>query len=357
MKAIEALSLVAGHVSTEILLRNEYLAAENEILRSKLGGRVELTNSERIRLAKLGKKLGRKALKGVSAIVKPDTILGWYRNLVAKKFDGSKHRKGRGRPRVDDEIERLVLRLVDENASWGYDRIVGALGNVGYEITDTTVGNILKRNGIPPVPKRKPEISWTDFIKDHADVLTACDFFTAEVFTTSGLITYYVLFFIKIGSRDVHIAGLKPHPNEAWMMQIARNITMDEWGFLQGQRHLIHDGDKKFSAAFRAIVRPMGVEAIKLPPRSPNLNAFAERWVRTVKSECTSRLVFFGEDSLRKALSEFVDHYREERNHQGKNNVLLFPTNQTSMPAQRGPIGCRERLGGLLKFYHRRKAA
>ena len=131
---------------------------------------------------------------------------------------------------------------------------------------------------------------------------------------------------------------------------------MDGWGFLQGQRHLIHDGDKKFCASFRGILRPAGVKPLKLPPRSPNLNAFAERWVRSVESECTSNLVFFGEDSLRKALSEFVEHFREERNHQGKDNILLFPRDQVCAGLG-GPIECKERLGGLLKFYYRRAAA
>jgi transposase len=229
MRAIEALSLIAGHVSEEILLRNEYLAAENEILRSKLGARVPLTHPERLRLAKLGKKLGKKALKGLSAIVKPETILQWYRQLFAKKFDRSKNRKKPGRPRVDETTLKLVLRIVEENPRWGYDRIAGALDNLGHKISDETVGNILRRHGISPAPRRKPEISWTDFIKAHEDVLTACDFFTVEVFTKAGLITYFVLFFIKIGSRDVHIASVTPHPNEAWMKQIARNATMDEW--------------------------------------------------------------------------------------------------------------------------------
>jgi len=222
MKPVEALTLIAGHVSKEILLRNEYLAAENEILRSKLGARVPLTDSERIRLGKLGKKMGRKALKGVSAIVKPETILGWYRDLVAQKFDGSKKRKKPGRPRVDPRIESLVLKMAEEAPTWGYDRIVGALGNIGYKISDETVGNILKRNGIPPAPNRRPEISWMDFIKMHEDVLAACDFFTAEVFTPAGLITYYVLFFIQIGSRDVYIAGVTPHPDEEWMAALGR---------------------------------------------------------------------------------------------------------------------------------------
>jgi transposase len=178
MKAVEALALITGHVSEEILLRNEHLAAENQILRSKLGARVPLSNSERIRLARLGRKLGQRALQGVSAIVKPETILAWYRRLVAKKFDGSKNRKRPGRPRVDEEVEKLVLRMVDENPAWDYDRIVGALDNLGYKISDETVGDILRRNGIPPSPRRRPEIPWSDFIKMHEDVLAACDFLT-----------------------------------------------------------------------------------------------------------------------------------------------------------------------------------
>jgi putative transposase len=234
MEAVEALALVAGHVDEELLLRNEYLAAENEILRSKLSGRPRLANSERIRLAKLGKRLGLKALADVAAIVKPETILAWYRNLVAQKFDGSARRQKSGRPRVNEETEKLVLRIVEENSSWGYDRVAGALSNLGHDISDETVGNILRRNGVPPAPRRKPGIPWSEFIESHQEVIAACDFFTAEVFTPTGLVTYYVLFFIKIGSREVHIAGVTPHPDESWMKQVARNVTMAESGFLRG---------------------------------------------------------------------------------------------------------------------------
>jgi hypothetical protein len=357
MKAVEALTLIAGHVSDEILLRNEYLAAENEILRSKLGKKVPLTDTERIRLGKLGKKLGKKALEGVSAIVKPETILRWYHDLVRQKFDSSKspNRKP-GRPRVAPEIEALVLRMAEDNPSWGYDRIVGALRNLGCEISDETVGNILERNGIPPAPSRKPKVSWSDFITAHQDVLAACDFFTAEVFTSVGLVTYYVLFFIQLGSRNVHIAGVTPYPNEEWMKQVARNVTMDEWGFLKGQRYLIHDRDSKFSEAFRAIIRSRGIEPKRLPAKSPNLNAYAERFVRSIKEECLSHLVLFGEDGLRRALAEFVAYYHEERNHQGMGNVLLFPAADRRTAGNDEPIECKQRLGGLLKFYHRKAA-
>ncbi len=356
MEAVEALALVAGHVEEEVLLRNEYLAAENEILRSKLSGRVPLTDSERIRLAKLGQRLGLKALKDVAAIVKPETILEWHRKLVAKKFDGSKKRRKTGRPKVSEEVERIVLRMVEENPTWGYDRIVGALSNLGHVLSDETVGNILRRNGVPPAPRRKPKIPWSSFIETHQDVITACDFFTVEVFTATGLITFYVLFFLQVGSREVHIAGVTPHPDEHWMKQVARNVTMDGWGFLQGQRYLILDRDSKFCAAFRHLIQWAGMKLIRLPPRSPNLNPHAERFVRSVKEECLSRLVLFGEAGLRRALREYVAYYHKERNHQGKGNVLLSPARSEEPSSSTGPIECQQRLGGLLKFYRRRAA-
>ncbi len=357
MEAVEVLSLVGGYVDEELLARNEYLAAENEILRSKIAGAVKLTNGERIRLAIIGKRIGLKALRGVANIVKPETILKWFRQLVARKFDGSARRgKSCGRPNVSQDIEGLILRFARENADWGYDRIVGALSNLGIVVTDQTVGNVLKRNGFRPAPKRKPEIAWADFIKAHEDVLCACDFFTTEVITRGELMTYYVLFFIQIASRKVHIAGVTVNPDEQWMKQMARNATSEHWGFLSGQKYLIHDRDSKFSEAFRAIIKAGGVEPIRLPARSPNLNAFSERWVRSVKEACLSKLVLFSERSLRMALTEYVTHFHEERNHQGKGNVLLFPPKDLDEHPQQDEVESRERLGGLLKYYYRKAA-
>jgi transposase InsO family protein len=170
------------------------------------------------------------------------------------------------------------------------------------------------------------------------------------------LVTYYVLFFIHLESRRVEIAGITPHPNEAWMKQIARNVTMDEWGFLESRRYLIHDRDTKFTDSFRAIVKSGQVEPLKLPARSPNLNAYAERWVKSVKEECLSKLILFGEASLRRVLREYMTHFHQERNHQGRGNVLLFPLNPQSVAGSDRPVHCRERLGGLLKYYHREAA-
>jgi len=227
--------------------------------------------------------------------------------------------------------------------------------NLGYTVSGQTVGNILKRHGIPPAPERKTTTTWKEFIRTHMEVLMATDFFTAEVWTLGGLVTYYVLFFIHLSSRKVHVAGVTPHPNEQWMKQVARNVTMEEWGCLSPGQYLIHDRDTKFCAAFQQILDAAGVERMVLPPRSPNLNAYAERWVRSVKEECLARLFLFGEKALQHALTEYGTHYHHERNHQGKGNVLLFPSSRAGRESQ-GPIQCRDRLGGLLKYYEREAA-
>jgi putative transposase len=346
------LAYITGTVDQELLLRNEYLVTENRMLRNQIKGRVRLSDGERKTLAELGQKLGKQALAEVATIVKPDTILGWHRKFVAQKFDGSTQRKAPGRPMIDQELEALVVRMAQENRSGGYDRIGGALANLGYTISDQTVGNILKRHGLPPAPERKTTTTWKEFIRTHMDVLVATDFFTAEVWTLGGLVTYYVLFFLHLSSRKVSVAGVTPHPNEAWMMQVARNVTMEAWGCLSPGQYLIHDRDGKYCPAFQQIIDDAGVERVPLPPRSPNLNAYAERWVRSVKDEALSRMILFGEASLWHVLNEYVDHYHQERNHQGKGNVLLFPSSSPAGGAD-GPMQCRERLGGLLKYYHR----
>ena len=351
----QLLAYITGTVDQELLVRNEYLVTENRILRNQLKGRVRLSDGERAALAEIGQKLGKQALKDVATIVKPDTILGWHRKLVAQKFDGSLQRKAPGRPKIAPELEALIVRMAQDNRSWGYDRIVGALANLGYTVSAQTVGNILKRHGLPPAPERKRTTTWKEFIRTHMDVLVATDFFTTEVWTLGGLVTYYILFFIHLGSRQVHVAGVTPHPNEAWMAQVARNVTMEAWGFLSPGQYLIHDRDTKFCAVFQQIIDEAGVERVVLPPRSPNLNAYAERWVRSIKEECLARVILFGEAALSRTLHEYVEYYHYERNHQGKGNVLLFPAVSRGTE-QAGPIRCRERLGGLLKYYEREVA-
>ena len=176
--------------------------------------------------------------------------------------------------------------MAKENPSWGYDRIVGVLANLGRRLSDQTVGNILRRHGLSPAPKRKQTVSWKDFIRSHRDVLVGMDFFTTEVLTLKGLLTYYVLFFIHLETRRVSLVGFTPYPDQEWMEQQARNMTMEEWGSLRGCRYLLHDRDTKFCESFRELIESGNVDPLRLPARSPNLNSYAERWVRSVKEEC-----------------------------------------------------------------------
>lgn len=225
------LAYITGTVDQELLLRNEYLAAENRILRAQIKGRLCLSQGEKATLAEIAHRLGRKALAEAAVAAKPDTILGWFRKLVAGKFDGSRFRRSVGRPRVDEAVEDLVVQMAQENPTSGYDRIVGALANVGHHLSDRTVGNILQRHGISPAPQRKQTTRWRDFIRAHMDVLVGTDFFTVDVLTLKGLVTYYVLFFIHLETRRVCVAGLTPCPDQQWMEQQARNVSMKDWGF------------------------------------------------------------------------------------------------------------------------------
>jgi putative transposase len=270
------LAYITGSVDQELLVRNEYLVTENRIPRQQITGRVQLSDGERKRLAELGKKLGKKALAEVATIVTPETILAWHRKFIAKKFDGSQQRKTPGRPRMDVELEALVVRLARENRSRGYDLIAGALALLGNTLSDQTVGNILKRHGIPTTPARKKTTTWSEFIRTPMDMLVATDFFTAEVWTPCGLVTYYVLFFIHLASRRVHVAGMTPHPDQRWMVQIARNVTMVDWCFLTPGQYLIHDRDGKFCPALQQAINAAGVKPVLLPARSPNLNAYSD---------------------------------------------------------------------------------
>jgi transposase InsO family protein len=347
------LAWATGQIDEALCRKLEFVLEENRVYRALLDRHSphwRLQDAERKVLAEKGKPLG-KLLHDVITIVQPDTLLKWHRQLVASKWDFSSRRKGKlGRPSVSVEIERLVLQFARENPGWGYDRIVGALANLGHRVSDQTVGNILKRHGLGPAPERKRNTTWAQFIRRHKEVLWATDFFTAEVWTATGLTTFYVLLFLRLQTRRVILAGITPFPNEAWLKQIARNLTVDE-GPLAKARFLLHDRDTKFSEDFDSVFQAAGIEALKLPPQSPNLNAFAERWVRSVKDECLDQLILFGERSLHHALREYLPHHQHERNHQGLDNVIPFPDQRTG--CQDGTIRKSERLGGLLNFYHR----
>ena len=329
----------------------EYLEEENRVLREQLGGkRLRFTDTQRRRLAAKAKSIGRKGLGEIRTMVTPDTLLRWYRTLIAKKYDGAMARTP-GRPKTAAELERLIVQIARDNASWGYSRIRGALYNLGHEIGRNTIKRILLDNGIDPAPLRNRGMSWETFLKAHWGAIAATDFFSVEVLTRTGLVRYLVLFIIELESRRVEIAGIKPDPDGQWMKQVARNLTDVEDGALTDVRYLIHDRDPLFTDSFREILRSSGVKPVKLPARSPNLNAYAERFVRSIKSECLTQIIPLGERHLRSTVNEFTEHYHFERNHQGLNNRLI--DNHHEEPDLNAAIGCHERLGGILKYYHR----
>ncbi len=243
------------------------------------------------------------------------------------------------------------MTLRQENPTWGYDRIAGAVANLGCEISDQTVGNTFKQHGIEPTPDRKRTTTWSTFLKAHWDTLGAIDFTSIEVWTKRGLVTFYLLFAMELKTRRVHFAGCTVNPDDDWMKQMARNLTDFEDGFLKDKTHLLMDRDTKFSEGFRSILEASDIEPVRLPPRSPNCNAHQERFFRSLKSECLDRMIFFGEKSLRNAVTCFLEHYHHERNHQGLENQIIDPGEEVGAIA--GKIECRERLGGLLRYYHR----
>ncbi len=287
----------------------------------------------------------------MTTIVTPDTILRWHRQLVSQKWDFSNKQNHIGRPRIRQVIVDLILRFAKENPTWGYDRIQGALANVGYPISDTTVGNVLKEHGIEPAPDRKRKTTWKTFIKAHWDVLAAIDFTTVEVWTKGGLVTFYLLFAMELKTRRVQLAACTASLGDDFMQQIARNLTDPIDGFLKDKKSVLMDRDANFSYAFRTILEEAGVEPVRLPPKSPNLNAHLERYFRSLKSEALDRMIFFGEKSLRRAVGSFVKHYHEERNHQGLDNEIIDSNDEVITIASK--IECGERLGGILKYYHR----
>ena len=333
----------------------EYLQAENRALRQQLGPkRIRWTDAQRRLLAEKARAVGRAALAELGPVVTPDTLLRWYRNLVAAKYDGSAKR-GPGRPRTDRSVTGLIVEMARSNPRWGYTRIRGALHNLGHDVARNTIKNTLLANGLEPAPDRGKRTSWRTFIQSHFGAIAGADFFTVEVLTPFGLVRYFVFFVIDIGSRRVHIAGISNQPCEVWMKQIARNLTDCVDGFLKNTRYLILDRDPLYTRAFRNMLENAGVKVVRLPARSPNLNTFAERFVRSVKSECLDRVIPLGERHLRHLVSEYVVHYHGERNHQGLGNELIDPIPANTNNAE-GVVRRRARLGGLLSYYHREAA-
>jgi putative transposase len=239
--------------------------------------------------------------------------------------------------------------MADENPTWGYTRIRGALKNLGHRVGRSTIARILKAQGIPPVPQRPT--SWQTFVRAHGGAIAGADFFTTEVWTWRGLVTYYTVFVIDLASRRVHIVGSTPHPDELFMRQVGRTLTAADDGVLVvGHRVLICDRDRKWTPSVRQPLSTSGIRIVQTPFQAPNANAYAERFVRSIKDECLSRVILFGERRLRRTLTEFIEHYPDERNHQGLGNELIDPVSPTRGT---GRVRRRGRLGGLLNYYYR----
>ena len=336
----------------------DYLIEENRVLREQLKSktgckRIVLTNAQRRRLAVKGFAIGKHGLKQITDLFQPSTILGWYRKLVAQKYNGAPYRRKSGRPRVDQEVIEKVLWLTKRNYNWGYDRIRNTLVYLGFEVSRSTVKRILDDNGIFPEPEKHRSLRWKEFISSHMDVMVATDFFSVELLTKRGLIRCMVLFFIDIGTRKVEISGVKVDPDGKWMKQVARNITDFESGFLKDKRYLIHDRDPLFTKEFDEIVESSGVEIIKMPPFVPDMNPYAEKWVQSLKFECLNKIIFTNQTQLEYAVSEFVTHYHRERPHMALDRKIIDPYPQDPD----GEIVEFQRLGGLLRSYRRVKKA
>ncbi len=279
-------------------------------------------------------------------VVKPATLIGWHRQIVRRHWTFRPKRKP-GRPRADPEAEWLVLRIARENIDWGYTRIAGEVRKLGFAgLGRSTVERILRRNGLVPRPGHGG-LSWADFLGHYGDFICACDFFTV---TTTTLRTYYVLFLIEIRTRRIVYWNVSQHPDGDWVAQQSRNLSILHDDL---PRYLIPDRDSKFTRHTDVLLRAMGTTPVLLPARSPDLNAHAERWIRTAREECLDHIIILKERHLRWALNEFVHYYNSRRPHRS-----------LQLHSPEGPVQCRPQgqvireriLASLINDYYREAA-
>ena len=342
---------LAGATDRELVRQVEYLKTENRILRGRLPKRIAVTPAERRQLVKFGKAVGA-TIKHLIAIVSPRTFARW---LNEDKKAGSKRIRKRGRPRTREEIRELILRFAREN-DWGLGKIHGELKKLGIRISEQTVKNILRKEGLGP---GRGKGTWNDFVRRHVETLWACDFFTKRIVTPKGFVDMFVLFFIHVGSRRVFVSGVTANPDGTWMAQQARNFAMVASEGPKPATHLIRDRDTKFTAKFDEILGADGIKPVRTQPRSPNMNAFAERFVLAAKRECLDHFVVFGEKHLRYLIDTFIRHYHRNRPHQGLDNRPPDSVNEPEpaiLASPTGKVECEEQLGGLLKHYYRKAA-
>jgi putative transposase len=309
--------------------------------------RPRLDWADRAVLAALARLLPRSVM---SRLVTPGTLLGWYRRLVRWRWT---YPPKTGRPPVDAKVTALIGQMARENPGWGYKRIQGELLGLGYRVGASTVRRVLRRLRIPPAPQRG-STAWRQFLRSQAATMLACDFFHVDCAVT--LRRLYVFFVIEVGTRHVHVLGVTPHPDGAWTTQQARNLLMDLGECAARFRFLVRDRAGQFTEAFDAVWAGAGIEVVKIPPRSPRANAYAERWVRTARAEVTDRMLITGPRHLRAVLDEYVAHYNQHRPHRARNlrppdavDTAVAPV--ADLAAAR--IRRRKVLGGLIHEYER----
>ena len=338
-----------------VVLRRSREAKELEILvlrhelsvlrRQGRGARYE--TRDRALLTALSRALPRARWSAFA--VRPETLLRWHRWMVKRRW--TYHTAGPGRPPLDAHLVALIVRLARENPRWGNRRIVGELKKLGLQVSETSVRNVLRRNSIGPASRRSGP-SWRAFIRQQAESMIACDFFTVE---TTWLRRIYVLFFIELGTRRVRLAGCTADPDGGWVAQQARNLVMDLSEQQRPPRFVVHDRDAKFGAAFDEVFQAEGATVIKTPIRAPNANAHAERWVRTVREECLDWLLILGHRQLERVLSTYVDHYNRQRPHRALGLTAPDPPGELIPLTRPSPVRVSrtDRLGGLLHEYRR----
>jgi putative transposase len=325
------------------------LRRQLDIAQRKLDKPIRLSRTEKFLLALLTVKfkqmtrLSVSQLQDVILIFQPSTVLKWHRELVRRKWTYRQRSRG-GRPKIGAELESLIVRLAHEN-DWGNGKIAGELLKLGYKVSDQTIANILKRHGIPPLPKRRPSLSWHHLMAHYKDQILACDFFTVE---TLFLQTVYVLFFIELGSRRVHLAGCTTRPRGTWVAQQARQMV---WQIAEDDtriRFLLRDNDSKFITSFDTVFASQHIEVIRTPYQAPNANAYAERWVRSVREECLDKLLILNQAHLRRVLRDYIDYYNTARPHQGIEQQIPVPRPSAQ---QQGNVRCRTVLGILNDYW------
>ena len=283
-----------------------------------------------------------------SFLVTPQTILGWHRSLVRKRWT-CPHRRP-GRPALSGETVELICRLARENPRWGYFRIVGELKKLGVTVSKTSVATVMRRHGLPPAPRRKGP-TWSEFLSAQAKGIVATDFFHVD---TVLLRRYYVLFVIEVERRVVHVLGVTTNPSGPWLTHVARNFAADLEDAGRRFRFLIRDRDTKFTSSFDEVLASIGVNVIRTPVRSPRANAFAERFVRTIRNECLDQLLVVSRRHLEAILVEYLRHYNEMRPHRGLQLTQPIPCRATASDS--GVITRRDVLGGIIHEYDRAAA-